>query len=506
MKRSDKPDQVARPKAQRRHSWVQKQWDIDADYGRSKLRSRRIARFMEHRVTITSGRGYGKRMKLLGYQKERLLPAILDRPDDIQTIIVSGPRGFGKSGLAAGLAVALLYETPGADIVIASTGMRTARIPFDRAVKAVEADPDLLKHAIIHRNPANPYIELPDRNARLTPLPAEERYLVGQAPSAIIVDEIGFTSAETYRVLQTALGKVDDAFLFGTGTPGLGPVEQDGSPNIMYQLRELNAKGEAPSLRYVELSADPSDDPGDPVTWRKANPGLGKLVSENSVKNDWLTLPLQTFQLYRLGMWVQHEASYIKAPEWDALQTIKGLPPAGAVVTLGFDGSSSSDSTALVMMDMATHALYVMGHWQPPKGARQYRVPRQEVSDQVAYCFERWKVARMFCDPWLWRSEIQEWQETWGADVVEELDTSRMAKMGPATDAFRAAVEHRTIAWDTSEQLRSHAISAVARATPGGDILTKDARRPSRIDLLIAAVLAHEATRLTDVPQAPFIV
>lgn len=504
---------ASRSKSRRHINWTEHDYaPVRKRFGTSKSLAERCIHFIET-LHVPGGRLAGKRYRLHEYQREAIRRTV-DADHDVSTVIWSAPRGWGKSGLLTGLGLAALFATEAADVILGSNGMRTARIPFDRMVRIIEMDPVLSLHTVIHRTPADAYIELPARGSRLTPLPADERYLVGQSPSspvaAILVDEVGFVSLDTYGVLKTALGKgVDGSRLIGAGTPGLGPVDSDGEPNIMFSLRERAISADAPdSLVYIEHSAPPEDDPGDPRTWRKANPAIAAgLITERPIKDDFLTLPEHKFRLYRLGQWVASDEVYVRPEWWTALDHTPGMPPSHATLSLGFDGSSSTDATALVAMDTATGRLYVMGHWQPP-GARHvgWRVPRQEVEDVIATTFESWNVAAMFCDPWLWRSELQRWQETWGEDRVQELDSSRVALMGPATDAFRAAARHGNISTDGNDALKSHALSARVKSTPGGDIVTKDARRPTRIDLLIAAVLAHEAGRKIEAPPSSFVV
>jgi phage terminase large subunit-like protein len=67
--------------------------------------------------------------------------------------------------------------------------------------------------------------------------------------------------------------------------------------------------------------------------------------------------------------------------------------------------------------------------------------------------------------------------------------------MAPATDAFYQAIVKREVTWDGTRVLRDHALVAVAKQTPLGSVITKDARHPQYIDALVAAILAYEAAR-----------
>ena len=459
--------------------------------------------FIRDKVKVPSGRGVGKPMHVHPYQAD-IIRRTFD--GDALTIIVSMPRGAGKSGLSAALTLGAALEEEAAEVFIASTSLRTARIPYDRIVRIIELDPELSEQAVVHRNAADPYVEFPGNGSIIRPLPAEERYIVGLAPGPLlVVDEVGFTSMATYRALSTALGK-RDCRLLGVGTPGLGVVEDaEGNPNIMWHLREQHQAKVNPLLDYVEFAADPNDDPGDPVTWRKANPGLrAGLISENAYSNDYVTVPGHAFAMYRLGLWSQGDSAWCRVADYDRLGVAVGLPPPGASVTLGFDGSASQDSTALVMYDLQGNALHVLGHWAPPKQGTGWKVPRQEVDDAVALAFTRWRVLALWADPWLYRESLSKWRDTWGEDVVVEKDTSRASNMSSAADRLQAAIEHDTVQVDGHQALRAHCLSAVVKVTPAGEVLTRDARKPASIDLAIAACLAHEAGRTIEQPPKWF--
>lgn len=471
--------------------------------GRYRKRHTRAVAFVQRECMVPSGRGLGHPYQVQAFQR-RLLARTLYDDVATRTVVWSLPRGAGKTGLIAALAVFLLYERPGADVIIASTGMRTARLAFDRAVNIIASSDRLADQAVHAASATDPRLELPHRLATLRPLPAEPEHLVGQAPTTVIVDEVGFVTRATYEVLQTALGKHPDVgtLLLGVGTPGLSQVEPDGSPAMMYQLRGAALGVDPPpSLVYLEHSANPDADPSKVATWRQANPALGTFVSPDAVMNDYLTMTASTFAAMRLGLWGSAEGAFVKPEQWDPL-AVPGPPPEpGTPIAVGFDGSSARDTTAIVGMSLDPPRLFVLGHWAPPQDQASrlgWRVDRREVRSAIDDTFDRYRVVGLFADPYLWRSELQEWQDQYGADVVQELDTAG-AKMTPATDAFLADVEQGRLEHDGDERLRAHVLSAVATVSKRGLSVGKDARRPRAIDLCIAAILAHEAGRLLDV-------
>ena len=489
------------PRPKRRSSYGGRyKSDIFTRYQRSKVRSRRYRRFIESECLVPTGRGLGKPYRLRPTHRVWLREAF---DYGALTTLVSGPRGMGKTGWMAAVAVAALFDIEGADIIIASTSLRQAMKAYGRAVRIIETSGRMTDEAMVYRNKADPYVEIPTRGSTLRPLPAEEKYIVGESPSTILVDEIGYVDRDTYEAMQTSLGKADDATLVGFGTPGLGVIAGDGEPNVMYQLRE-QTRGESPpaDLRYVEHAARTTDDPADKRSWKRANPLLGDLVDPRAVALDLATMPPARFGQMRLGLWTQHESAWMPLESWDALDVDTSELEEGAVVALGFDGSIRRDSTALVAYEASRGRLVVLGHWT---GARDGpAIPRGDVMAAIDRAFTRYNVVAMYADPWHWRSEIEELAERLG-DRVLEWNTASIRRMAPASDAFMAAVMLRELTWDGTPAMRSHVLAAVAKRTSVGDIIARDARRPLDTDLATAGILAYEASRSYVEPVKPAI-
>ena len=390
-----------------------------------------------------------------------------------------------------------LFDRPGVSVVAAATGMRGARLAYDGAVAIIRRSPRLMDQARIYRNVTAPSVVLPTRGAQLLPLPATESALVGQGPSEALIDELGYIDADTLEAIATGMGKIDGSLLIGIGTPGVGTI-RDGEDNPMWRLRRMTGERSIPGLVYIEHAASPTDDPASPKSWKKANPGLGTFVDPKRVALDYATLPLSRFRQMRLGQWSQSEDAWMREDLWDALAIEHGPIPPGSAVTLGFDGSVSRDTTALVAYEVASGRLVVMGVWRRPANApKGWAIPRQEVLDLIDHAFDTLDVTQMLADPWHWRTELQGLGLKYG-DRVQEWNTAAASRMAPATDAFYAAVVKRELVWDGSPILRQHVLAATAKTTIGGAVIQKDARHPQHIDAAVAAILALEAARTAE--------
>lgn len=477
----------------RRASFTETDSDVYTRHTKARKRSTRYQHFIEAECIVPTGRGMGKPYKLRPTHKGWLREAF---DHDYLTIVVSGPRGMGKTGWMAAVGVAALYEQPGAQVLFCSTAMRTAMQAYGRAVRIIELNERLGEEAMIYRNKADPWAELPTRGSMMRPLPADERYIVGQSPTIILLDEVGYISPATLETMQTSLGKSDGAMLVAFGTPGIGVVDSDSTPNQMWRLRQMAYAEEPPaSLRYIEHAARPTDDPGDKRTWKRANPLLGDLVNERAVAHDYATMPAHRFGQMRLGLWTDHESAWMPRDAWTQLDIDPTPLEPGALITLGFDGSIRRDSTALVAYELARGRLVVLGHWTG-------EIRRDEVMATIDRAFTDYNVNALYADPWYWREPLQELAERLGETRVVEWNTASISRMGPASDAFMTAVLKGELVHDGSEALTAHMFNGVARRTAAGDVIARDARKPRDTDLAIASILAYEAARTwVDMPS-----
>jgi hypothetical protein len=169
------------------------------------------------------------------------------------------------------------------------------------------------------------------------------------------------------------------------------------------------------------------------------------------------------------------------------------------VIGVGFDGSYSNDSTALVGCT-ADGFVFEIAAWDRPHGARDWTVPRDQVQTAVEDTFRRYKVGRMLCDPPLWQSEEAAWAGRWGDEKVLAFETNRPHRMAPACERFATAVTEGVLTHDGTELLTRH-VANMARKKVRINDDDQDGRTrfvfvtagTGKIDRGIAAVLAYEA-------------
>jgi len=209
----------------------------------------------------------------------------------------------------------------------------------------------------------------------------------------------------------------------------------------------------------------------------------------------------------------------IDRKRWLSLQDETATPPAGARIALGFDGSISDDTTALVGCWWTGHKWHTfeVEVWSRPPGApKTWRVPRKEIRDRVTECFAYWNVGRMLCDPAKWQTEIELWAEEHGEELVLFFDTNQPTRMWKACDRFSIAVsEADQFSW-SGEVYSAHVLAMHKRKVRVRDEDDKEDGRtkfvfvkgPERekIDAGIGGVLALEAAQTMPAQTSqPFI-
>lgn len=176
--------------------------------------------------------------------------------------------------------------------------------------------------------------------------------------------------------------------------------------------------------------------------------------------------------------------------------------PPETLITLGFDGSTSRDHTALIGTEIATGYQWVVGYWEPEMNrAGETVIDRTSVDDTVDAAFGRWNVWRFNADPYWWGREISTWEGRFGKDRVVPWSTTTYRKMAFALQAYRNAINAGQVTHDGDPRL----IAAIQNAhkqvmqfkddqgEPMWIIQKERPDSPLKIDAAMAAVLSWEA-------------
>lgn len=338
--------------------------------------------------------------------------------------------------------------------------------------------------------------------SRLEVLASAEEAGHGRTIDLGLIDE-AFADEDDRReqALVPAMTTVPDAQLLvfstmGTGRSTLLNRKVDAG-------RALAEAGVTAGIAYFEWSAPDDADPDDPAVWRACMPALGFTIGEAAVRHARLTMTDGEFRRAYLNQRREHDDRWLPPGAWAGCRHPDGLvlPPDGSDVWLGFDGSYNNDATAIAGCTPAGHVFRV-GLWERPPGASDsWVVPRDRVDAAVHAAYGRWRVRGMAMDRSRWASEAQAWAERWPGTVADV--PQNRSRMVPASAHFYSAVVQGRLTHDGDPDLARHLANAVTRETPDGAYVTKDGRNsPLKIDLAIAAILAHEAAMTAPQPVA----
>lgn len=455
-----------------------------------KAGPKRVEAFCKTFLRVPKGTGARKPFVLRPWQMEIVAgcfphPNTGKRP---RQALVSLPRGNGKSTLAAALALFSLFADgeEGAQILCIASDMRQALITFNAARRMVELSPELLSRCQIYGGD-DPRIYVPGSDSVMRALPANEAALQGWDPSFAIVDELHVVSAELWNAMTLAAGKREKSLVLAISTPS------DSEDSVMWSLVKHGRENPENSSFFLrEWAAPEGCEVEDEEAWAIANPALGDFLHIDALRSTVATTREGAYRRYRLGQWLSGGDAWLPFGAWAEVADHERAVEPGTRICVGFDGSASGDSTALVAATVeAEPHVFVLGHWANP-GDPRWRVPRGEVHERVIEVFGTYEVAELAADPWGWRSEIEAWSARFPSRVVE-WPTNILSRMGPATDRFYAAVMEQHISHSGDEELARHLGHCRAKSTVHGDVVMKERKDSShKIDLAVAAVVAHE--------------
>jgi len=203
---------------------------------------------------------------------------------------------------------------------------------------------------------------------------------------------------------------------------------------------------------------------------------------------------------------------------WADLAHPEIVVPAGARIGLGFDGSLSDDTTALIGCwitgDGIPHTFELEVWTRPWDASKAWRMPRTEIRARVAEAFSYYDVGLMLCDPAKWQTEIELWAEEFGEERVVFFDTNQPTRMWRACDRFSTALAEGAYSHDGSSTLAAHVLAMHRRKVRVRDedddgrtkfVFVKGPDR-AKIDAGIGAVLALMAAQTMPVQtNQPFL-
>ena len=454
------------------------------------------------------------------------------RPDGTRrytTAYIEIPRKNGKSTLAAGLALYLLFADgePGAEVYSAAADREQASIVFDVARQMVEADPLLKQHAQVFRKS----IAVEAAAATYKVLSADAYTKHGLNAHGIIFDELhAQPNRDLWDVLTTSTGAREQPLTVAITTAGFD------RHSICYEQHEYACKvrdGILEDEAYLPViyAADVDDDWKAPAIWAKANPGLGSSIYADYLEREAgraAELPRyeNAFRRLHLNQWTEQDVRWLPMDRWDEsaapLLDLADRPCWG-----GLDLASTTDIAALVLVFPDDDGGYdvLPTFWIPSENAdfreRRDRVPypqwikdgyiRATPGDVIDYDQIRLDIGDLAKTYNIRDIAVDRWNAT---QLVTQLDGDGIAvatfgqgyrSMSSPSKTLEALVMGRRLRHAGHPVLRWMGANTSIEQDPAGNIKPSKRRSSERIDGIVALVMAVARATASDQANAPSV-
>ena len=511
----------------------------------SERHADRAVKFFELHCRHTKGKFHGKPFLLRDWQRE-IIREVFGRVDEngnriVKTVYIEIPKKNGKSELAAGVALKLLFadNEAGAEVYGAAADRDQASIVFDVAAQMVRMDPALLKatggHGIID---SRKRIVFPRNQSFYRVLSSDVAGKHGFNTHGCIFDEVhAQADGRLWEVLTFGAGAIRSqplTFAITTaGIPGESPVAE-----MLHEEASQILSGVAPcpdSFYPVIYSAPTDADWQSEDVWHSCNPALGDFLKIESVREEFERAKRRpseqnSFRRLRLNQWVQQETRWFPLEDWDRcsgaldVAELKRLP-----CYAGIDLSATRDITALVLVWVDGSANF---YWLP-----YFWVPRDTLTNRSvveAEKYRRWSEKGFInltdggaIDPRAIQIKLAELRKelsirqvcmdkTFGLQLMQDLQADGFtvidfpqgfAHYNEPCRALEDALSEGRVRHGGNPVLRWMADSVSIREDKMGRIMPvkpKRAMSTKRIDGIVAGIMAMSRAILDNTPPDPY--
>ncbi|GAA2230184.1 hypothetical protein N1031_06890 [Herbiconiux moechotypicola] len=478
----------------------------------------RNGRFTYRRAVLRRAKGWGKSPFLGALALAELL----------------GPVRFG-GWLDNGEPDAIRHPMPW--IVIAGVSEQQTRNTFD-AIRAMAEDSELVDDYGLDVGMTR---ILAPGGGKIIMITANAATQEGARPSFAILDETHHWTktnggAKLARVVRRNLAKSRDGAARAIETTNAHEPGQESVAEASYLAWRAIVEGRSKSTGVLYDSRE-APDTVDLADERSVMEGLRCAYGDAY----WVDLerilsevydpdtPPEEARRFYLNQIVAAADSWVAPPEWaknerqDLAPLAFGDPnarrPGGDMVALGFDGSLTDDSTALVACRISDGAAFLLAIWEKPEGpaGQGWEVPKDQVRDAVDHAFSTLDVVAFFSDVAYWETDVDAWRDEYAERLVvkattrhavgwdmrgHQMDTTR------STEALHRAITDGELPWGkhdliagpgagsiaADEVLKRHVLNARRRPNRWGISFGKETREsPKKVDALAALILARMA-------------
>lgn len=422
-------------------------------------------------------------------------------------IVVVLPRKNGKTTMVGAYGTYHCDQDDGQPEVLltASSDKQAGRL-FDTMTSFVRQSPYLSER--FHIRDYIGELSRTDGLGKIMRMASDANRAHGYNPSLVIPDELHAWTTPTLKKAWAAFVTGGGARLatqvFAISTAG---DAQDRESGILGQLIDGNERCndvERPSdaltisrnheaRTLVFNYSAPTTSRSDVAAIMKANPA--SWITERYIGAQAVNpaVPDSEFMQLHGCVWAEAGDSWLPAETWDKCADPDRVVDSTVSVVLGFDGSATNDSTALIGCTIEdTPHLFVVGVWERPSTRHEWKVPRLEVERAVKNACATYDVVEFAADPPLWRTELETWELELRDITFVHYDTRQLATMGDACSRLYSAVVEQRVSHDGSPVLAQHIANCKGKNTRWGMVVTKPKGSPHKIDAAVAAIAAHD--------------
>lgn len=253
----------------------------------------------------------------------------------------------------------------------------------------------------------------------------------------------------------------------------------------------------------AKLRAALVDAEGDAAEWLDQDRIIDDIYSPDNDVNESIR--------YYLNALAGSAASWLTPAQIEAAKTQSSLQP-GDSVALGFDGSLTGDSTALVAVRLEDNLVQLLHIQEAPTDstAKTWSVDQDMVDAAVAAAFRDFEVKAFFADPPFWQDRIERWELKWGKQLAPSTRqhpimwwTSRRAQMAAAVEAAHTLVTTGEARIHDDAPLIRH-LNNACRGGKNDELIYKESKMSRhKIDAAVTMVVALKAASVarTFVPK-----
>ena len=484
----------------------------------SKEKADHICDFFEKFLCVTTGRLAGQPLKLLFWQRDFLSRLNGWRQKNgfrrFSRCFLGISKKNGKTFLDSGLALyfGLADGESQPEIVMAASSRDQATICFRESKNMILKSPAIKK--ICNVVDSRKRIELPDASGYIAVISSEASTAEGINASLIIADEVHcWYGNELYDALKYAGIARNQPLFIETTTAGTNK-ESFCFENWSYAKKVIGGEVVDTALLPIVYTAEGMDLESEEA-WLAANPSLGDVLSmeefgQSLQKAKQSPIEWQSFQRYRLGIWVDSDKAWLNMEKWKACpddvdrDALKGQQCFG-----GLDLSHKKDLTTFVLWFPLQQALLCWAwtpraqvHHRTQKNKASYLrfIERGELTvidgDQIDqdYMFQKitelakeYNIQSVGYDPWA-AQQLALNLEAEGLDMASFRQG--FGSLSEPTKNFEGLVLDQKIRHFGNELLMWCASNCSVTEDASGNIKPDKAKSHEMIDPIVASIMA----------------